>query len=293
MVACGLPARDIFLNVPGLSAIHVIEKSSWAKHWFKLWLAVIWYRWDAVVDLRRSAIAYFLLAKRRFILPKSDFNLHKVLDVSRIFGDTQLSPPTLWISDNDRKNALLRIVDIGTRPLVCVGPAANWGGKVWPAERFAELLKRLVAPGGILPGAKIAVFGALSERDQTQKLIDLLDGCNVVDLVGRVEILTCAAMFSMASMYIGNDSGLMHIAAASGGNVLGLFGPSQSRHYAPWPSRGGQTMVAQTALTYEQLVGNPSFDHRKQDSLMTSLTVDMAEAKARELWQNVMMRKVA
>ena len=106
----------------------------------------------------------------------------------------------------------------------------------------------------------------------------------MIDLVGRPDLLTAAALLSRCDMYIGNDSGLMHIAAASGVPTLGLFGPSKEAHYAPW---GERTAVVRTALDYDQLVGGPGYDPRTTGTLMDSLTVDMAEAGARQLWAEI------
>jgi ADP-heptose:LPS heptosyltransferase len=71
----------------------------------------------------------------------------------------------------------------------------------------------------------------------------------------------------------------MHIAAAAGTPTLGLFGPSPVEQYAPW---GASTAVVQTALPPEALY-EPGYDHRTTDTLMDSLSVEMAEAAARRL----------
>jgi hypothetical protein len=81
-------------------------------------------------------------------------------------------------------------------------------------------------------------------------------------------------------LFIGNDSGLMHLAAAGGVPTLGLFGPSPIERYAPW---GALTAVAATSIVYprhwEMLKADPGF----VDHMMDSLPVDRAEAEARAL----------
>ena len=93
-------------------------------------------------------------------------------------------------------------------------------------------------------------------------------------------MLTVYACLERCAFYVGNDSGLMHLAAASGIPTLGLFGPSKESLYAPW---GPRTAVVRTPEKFEELFG-PDFDHRTSDSLMDTLTVDMAEEGARALW---------
>src|SRR5229473_1148427 len=160
-------------------------------------------------------------------------------------------------------------------------PAANWRGKQWRAERFAELACRLTAAGGPLPGARIAVLAAAHERAQAAPLLAAPPPGGVIDLVGRTDLLTAAAVLRRASLFIGNDTGLMHIAAAAGTPTLGLFGPSPVEQYAPW---GGRSAFVRTALPPEAMFP-PGFDHRTTDTLMDSLSVEMAEAAARQLWR--------
>jgi ADP-heptose:LPS heptosyltransferase len=84
-------------------------------------------------------------------------------------------------------------------------------------------------------------------------------------------------------MFIGNDTGLMHIAAAAGTPTLGLFGPSPIEKYAPW---GQRTAVVRTAEAPETMFG-PGFNHLTTGTLMDSLTVEAAENAARRLWRQV------
>ena len=61
-----------------------------------------------------------------------------------------------------------------------------------------------------------------------------------IDLIGRTDLLTASAILRRATLFIGNDTGLMHIAAASGVPTLGLFGPSPIDQYAPWGPHYGR-----------------------------------------------------
>ena len=76
----------------------------------------------------------------------------------------------------------------------------------------------------------------------------------------------------------------MHIAAASGIPTLGLFGPSRQEHYGPW---GRKASWVRTSKTYDELVGQPGYDHRKTASLMASLSVNDVEAAVIELWESI------
>ena len=164
-----------------------------------------------------------------------------------------------------------------------IGPTANWRGKEWPAERFAALIGKLTAHGGSLAGASVAVFGAPSERSAADPVLASIPEDRRVDLVGTADLPTVAACLRRCALYVGNDSGLMHMAAAVGTPTLGLFGPGNEARYGPW---GERTAVVRTPLTPDQLMG-PGFDHRSTGTLMESLTVDAVEAAARQLLQRL------
>jgi heptosyltransferase-3 len=84
-------------------------------------------------------------------------------------------------------------------------------------------------------------------------------------------------------LFIGNDTGLMHLAAACGTPTLGLFGPSPVGRYAPW---GPHCATVCTVDPPEKLFG-PGFDHRTTGTLMDGISVAAAETAARELWRRV------
>ena len=72
-----------------------------------------------------------------------------------------------------------------------------------------------------------------------------------VDLTGKVDLLTAYAALKRADLFIGNDSGLMHIAAAAGVPTIGLFGPSDERRYGPW---GPLTRAVRGPRSFEQFL---------------------------------------
>jgi heptosyltransferase III len=141
----------------------------------------------------------------------------------------------------------------------------------------------LTAPDGPLPGARVVVLAAAHERPQAAPVLDALPAARRIDLVGRVDLLTASAVLRRAALFVGNDSGLMHLAAASGTPTLGLFGPSPAARYAPW---GPRAAIAATSLSPAQLLG-PGFDHRTTDTLMDSLSVEAVEAAARGLIERI------
>jgi ADP-heptose:LPS heptosyltransferase len=276
-IATGPLPAPLFAAVPGLRRVVVVDKLVWSLHWAALWVAVAPRRWNLVVDLRGSALAFLLWAGERKVMAKGDPGEHRVRQLGRLFGLDPPPGPRLWTApEHDR--AALSLVPPGG-PVLAIGPAANWRGKEWRAERFAALAERLTAADGIWPRARVAVLAAGHERAQAEPLFAAIPAGRVIDLVGRVDLLTAAAVLRRCALFIGNDTGLMHLAAAAGTPTLGLFGPSPVAQYAPW---GKRTRWVRSTEPAAAMFG-PGFDHRTTGTLMDGLSVDAVERAARRL----------
>jgi heptosyltransferase-3 len=273
-IAAGPVAAPLFEGVPGLARLIAVEKRRFSLHWPRLWASVVARRWDLVVDLRGSALSYALLAGDRGVVRKGSEKEHKIVQLARLFALDPPPAPRLWTLPR-HEAAAEALVPRGAA-FLAVAPAANWRGKQWRGECFAELAQRLTAPAGPLAGARVVVMAASHERAQAAPLLAALPPARTIDLVGRADLLTLAAVLRRAALFIGNDTGLMHVAAASGAPTLGLFGPTPAQQYAPW---GPRCAIAHTPIAALDLYG-PGFDHRTTDTMMDSLTVDAAAAAA-------------
>ena len=281
-VGAGPVAAPLFEGVPRLERIIVIDKRRYGLHWLGLYAQVAGRSWDLVVDVRGSALAYLLLARKRRVRGKGARDEPRVIQLGRLFGLDPPPSPRLWTLPR-HEDAAARLVPTGG-PVLAIGPAANWRAKTWRAERFAELAQRLTAPVGVLSGARVAVLAAKHEGSQAAPVLAAVAPERRIDLVGRTDLLTVAAVLKRCALFVGNDTGLMHVAAAAGVPTVGLFGPSPTAHYAPW---GPRTAVAQTERPWFSLTSAPDFDHRTADTLMDGLSVDAAEAAVRGLWHRL------
>lgn len=279
-VACGPAAAPLFEAAPQVERIIIMHKQKRAGHWFDLWKICIrqpW-GWGLVIDLRGSVLAFFLLARRRRVYWGETAGHHRLYALARTFKFTRPPTPLLW-TDRHHEDSAVKLIPVGGA-VIALGPTANWAGKIWAPENFVDLARRLTAPDGILPGARIAVFGAADERDLALPVIEALGEDQVIDLVGATDVPTAGACLGRCDLFIGNDSGLMHMAAAAGIPTLGLFGPSHDNIYAPW---GEKTAVVRTALSYKKIFP-PDYNHLTTGSLMGSLTVDAVADGAQALW---------
>ncbi len=279
-VACGPAAAGLFSACPGLERVLAISKRRFALHWLSLWREVAGVRWDIAIDLRGSALTFFLRAGERHVMRGGRRGGHRLVQLGAAMG---LDPPPLpvaWSSPADLARAAA-LLPPGP-PVIGLGPTANWRGKVWEANRFVALFDRLAAADGPLPGARAAVFAGPgeAERAMAAPVLAALPRSRTIDLAGRLTLGEAAAALSRCALYVGNDSGLMHLAAAAGAPTLGLFGPSPPEEYAP---AGPRAAYVTTREPEHELVANPGYDHRTTGSLMGSLTVEDAVTGAAAL----------
>ncbi|MGE5505459.1 MAG: glycosyltransferase family 9 protein [Actinomycetota bacterium] len=276
-VACGPAPAQLFKAAPGVVEVIPMIKRRRAGHWLQLWRRTVLKPWRLVVDLRGSGLSWLLPAWERRIIRSSWEPRHRVIHFAELLGLAADPPaPELWSAPADVERARVLIPD--GAPVLGLGPTANWGGKQWPAERFVAAVERLTGPGGALAGARLAVFGAEAERDAVAPLLALP---RVIDLVGTTSLAEAYACLGRCAFYLGNDSGLMHMAAAAGIPTLGLFGPSSEVFYGPW---GAKTATVRGPRSFEDICHSPDFDHRSHACLMLDLDVDRVVAAAEALW---------
>lgn len=287
-IACGRPAAPLFTEVPNLDRLIPISKRKAHLHWWDIWRPCMPQIWDLVVDLKGSALPYLLLARKRLVFrPSHAQGGNRTTEWAHLLGLSELPPPRVWTARRHERAAEALLEGAGS--VLALGPTASWDPKMWPAERFVELARRLTAQDGIVPGAAIAVIGAPGDEDKIGRLLELLPGDRLINLIGRTDLLTAAAVLKRCAFFVGNDSGPLYLSVATGtpglglmGPSPGLFGPPKPPLVAPWAERTG---LARTDVPLEQLVATPDPETGKLGNLMGSLSVDAAEAAAIALWQ--------
>lgn len=255
-IVSGPLAAPLFAHVPGLDRVIVMEKGKGKGHWFKLWNQVRHRKWGLIVDLRGSGTAYFLRREKRAVWKKlAGEPVHKVIEAARVLkleGDPPA--PHLYITPEVQALADQMLTPRKGEPdgpILAVGPAANWVGKIWPIERFAQTAGQLLGPHGPLAGGRLLIMGGPGDGRMVEELRMASARGRYVDLTGKVDLLTAYAALKRADLFIGNDSGLMHIAAAAGVPTIGLFGPSDERRYGPW---GDNTVAVRGPRSFEQFL---------------------------------------
>ncbi|MBX3485832.1 MAG: glycosyltransferase family 9 protein [Phenylobacterium sp.] len=278
-IVAGPDAAPLFAHVPNLDRVIVFEKSKSGGHWFELWRKVRQRKWGLIVDLRGSGISRFLSTKRRAIHRKSAQPIHKVLEAARVLRiEDEPAPPHLFTHAD--VEAYADELTKGSGPILALAPAANWIGKTWPVERFSQVAIRLLRePWSPLQGGRLMVLGGPGDDKLSRQLRDVAGARSFIDLAGKADVLTAYACLKRARLFIGNDSGAMHLAAAAGVPTIGLFGPSDERLYAPW---GEAARVVRGARSFEEIkASDPGFTQMLCH--MMDLPVEKVVSAAREL----------
>jgi ADP-heptose:LPS heptosyltransferase len=266
---CGPVPGEFFKYCRNIDKLIVIRKKKFSLHWINLWQEVFLNYWDYVIDLRGSIISFLLVAKNRKIF-KSRMHIHKVEEISSLLSKKNLHPN---INFNHKisltKEYVERITELAKKKdLILIAPSSNWIGKTWPINNFSKLLFKL-NENQIFSKSIFVILGPQNEK---KIMINLLNekSLPIFDLVGKVSLPEIFLIMKKSKLFIGNDSGLMHLSALANIPTIGLFGPSDSRKYHPW---GIKTLAIKSPKSPEQLMGYKEFNSKKVNSLMGDLSV--------------------
>jgi heptosyltransferase-3 len=283
-IVCGPLCTSLFEAYPNLKEIIALKKEKRNGHWAKLWRRVFPTKWDMVIDLRNSAVSRLIFANKRFIAgTQIDKSRHKVVQAAQLMkGDlSNPSAPQLWFTPA-QETAAKSLLGDDPRPVLAIGPTANWIGKIWPKANFVALINRLVFESDApLNNYRVAIIAAPGEEEDAQFVLNSLPSDMRIDVIAKTTPGEAAAFLSHCAYYIGNDSGLMHCAAACGVKTLGLFGPSWPHLYSPW---GEHSSYVSTAKDFAALTDFEGYDAKTlEHSLMFDLQCDEVYAAFKAL----------
>lgn len=135
---------------------------------------------------------------------------------------------------------------------IVVHAPSMWTYKQWPLDHYASLVRGLIGAG-----RQVVLSGSKAPRDQScvEALRGLGDSNEVLDASGRLDFPQLRRLIEGASLYIGPDTSVSHLAAATGTPTIALFGPTNPLRWAPWPARSSEAIRFQRAAL-RQRVGN-------------------------------------
>ena len=249
----GPRAAALFTTEPQISAVHIYDNRGEHAGWkgrLHLIKTLLREKFDIVVNLRDSLVARFIGAEH-WGMGHSGGNRHAVtryLEVLQRQGvDTTDAHPHLQLTEKEQAEARRFLVGETSRSRLCIGmhPGGNWIYKLWDAQKYAQLATTLSER----LGATIILFAGPDECELQAQVASLIEPSPLLIKTGNLRHL--AAFIAACDVYIGNDTGPMHIAAAVDTPVVALFGSTNHHRSGPY---GEKHTVVQSGL---QLGCNP------------------------------------
>jgi heptosyltransferase-3 len=252
--------EDVLSGNPDLDEIVVLDKGSLAAQW-QLIAGLRSRRFDTVIDLTdgdRSAFLSWISGAPVRIgfndehrwrgrcytqvvqpVPGVQHRIDRDLEALKPIGIQPGSKDLqLWLTPEEANSAdqLLDQLDVQrSQSIVLLQPGARYWFKAWPPERFAELTDRLMSQYG----CHVLIGGGDQDIDLAQQIQQMAKSRPII-MAGHTTIKQFAAIAKKSALFIGSDSGAMHIATAVDTPVVALFGPSDPREWGP---RGGPAEV--------------------------------------------------
>ena len=270
----GPRAAALFTTEPQIDAVHIYDNRGEHAGWkgrLRLIKTLRREKFDIVVNLRDSLVARFIGAEH-WGMGRSGGNRHAVTRYLEVLErqdvDTTDAHPHLQLTEKEQAEARRFLVGEPSRSrhlpvgepsrtqntLVetfqsrfCIGmhPGGNWIYKLWDAQKYAQLATTLYEK----LGATIILFAGPDERELQAQVASLIEPSPLLIKTGNLRHL--AAFIAACDVYIGNDTGPMHIAAAVDTPVVALFGSTNHHRSGPY---GEKHTVVQSGL---QLGCNP------------------------------------
>ena len=165
---------------------------------------------------------------RKVPVKESAHAVDKCLEIAKaIKADTKRVKFPLHI--NDASKIQIKKIIGNIKEYLVIVPSARWASKRWPAENFAQLIKKLSIP--------CIITGSKGDKKRVQKIIGLLSkktSDKIIDLCGKTDLKELAALLAGAKAVVTNDTGPMHIAAALNVPVVAIFGPTDPVKTGPY-----------------------------------------------------------
>ncbi len=185
-------------------------------------------RYGLLNDLRPNKKSFQYMTERYIALahPKEQMK-----NSASLGGLETLPRPRLHIDPQIQQQTRDKFALSSIRPVIGLCPGAEFGpAKQWPTEHYATVAGKMIEQG-----YQVWLFGSDKDRQTTQSIQSYLadeQQTHLFDLAGKTSLIEAVDMLACCESVVSNDSGLMHVAAAVGCQVVGVYG-STSPTYTP------------------------------------------------------------
>jgi heptosyltransferase-3 len=170
----------------------------------------------------------------------------------------------------DRERGLIDFA----KPVIGIHPGATWPAKRWLPERFAELADQLTAK----LSAQVLLVGGSNERTILDEVA--AHAFAGVKVLPALPLRQLAATIAHCSLFIANDAGPMHIAAAVGVPTIGIFGPGEENIWFPYSPEDGHLALRRDVPCHPCHLDMCNRSGQEHMECMTLLTVEDVYAGA-------------
>jgi len=282
--------------------VHTVDLKGWRKSLFtiqtaeqsaRVWNDIRSAHYEVAVDLQ-GAIRSAVLARwsgapvvygaaqpreapatlwytRRVITRGTHVVEQNLSTIETIIGKPLATPAVQLPRDNAAEERIAqRLCELGVGNFAIVNPGAGWGAKCWPAERYGQVARTLVT-WGVQP---VVNYGP-GEQDLANE-VERASGraarpfpCTISELI---------ALTRRAKLFIGGDTGPLHLAAALQVPVVAIFGPTDPARNGPYGTRNVVLRNPASSTTHAR--------NAKADQTMLEISVDAVIAAAQNLLAN-------
>ena len=160
------------------------------------------------------------------------------LDVVSTLGSAGTAPALAYVASEQDAMWAAGVLPAGPWLAVHPGGGVNPGstllGKRWPVERYVETVRQFLNVGW-----SVALLGGAEDRVLANVFHEMLGdtgphNAQLADFCGQTSFAQLGALLQRCALFVGNDTGPMHLAVAVGTPVVAVFGPSQPEVYGPW-----------------------------------------------------------
>jgi heptosyltransferase-2 len=254
--------------------VGVLFPNSFRSAW-QMWRAGIPARWGYATSARRVLLTTHCRPGRRRGRHQSEYYRQLAIGLGVPCGD---EAPRLAPSDASRQRADALLAGLAGARLVGMAPGAAYGeAKQWPPDRMAALARRLIEADA----AAVVLVGAPHDREASRAIESWLRthaphvARRVIDLTGRTSVGALIGLIARMAVFVSNDSGAMHVAAAVGRPIVAVFGPTDERRTGPL---GAHAVLTAPVFCRPCMLRDCPIDHR----CMKRITVDAVHAAVAE-----------
>jgi len=253
------PYRELVDGNPNLDKIIVLEKKQSVRDFFKLIRLIRKEKYDAVLDFhggpRASLITLFSKAKlkvgyrikyRNFIyhikLPRSPKKgrFHSVenhINFVKVLGVNVESVPPLFLpqgkkSDVEKVKKFIAENKLEGHKIITIHISAGNEFRDWGVDNLVNFTDML----GQQPDVKIILIGDSEDKKAEEEILKK-STAPLLSQVGMLNLREVKELISQSSLFVGPDSGPMHIAASTSTPIVALFGPTLPANFAPWQAK--------------------------------------------------------